>query len=177
MEDSLYFRRLEETVIRLEKVESQNDILTAALILLALLVIAATVIIVLRIRQGSRRDRLTGSLLLGHAEALPEFTEKVSTISGKSIRLSLELYEEFQSAIDTIRRQQHDKHAVIVNNEQFAADYPDIARLGNLTPTEKLVAVLTREGFDTGRIAVLLGTSAASVRAIKSRAKSKISKI
>lgn len=96
MEDSLYFIRLEETVIRLEKVESQNDILTAALILLAVLVIAATVIIVLHLRRSSRRDRLTGSLLLSHAEALPEFTEKVSTISGKSIRLSFELYEEFQ---------------------------------------------------------------------------------
>lgn len=177
MEDSLYVRRLEETVIRLEKVESQNEILTFAFMAMVILILAAGIFIFIRVRLNRRRDRLTGSLLMGHAETLPGFTRKVSALSGKSIKLSIELYEEFQNAIDSIRKQQHDKHAVIVNDEQFAADYPDIARNDALSPTEKLVSVLTKEGYDSNRIALLLGTSAASVRAIKSRIKSKNTKI
>ena len=127
--------------------------------------------------RNGKRDRLTNALLTGHAETLPGFTDKVNDLSGRSIKLSLELYEDFQNAIDAIRKQQHNRQAVIVNDEQFAADYPEIARMKNLSPTEKLVAVLTKEGFDAAHIALFLGTSAASVRAIKSRTKSKMSKI
>ena len=176
MEDK-YIQQFEEIVIRLEKVESQNDLLVAALILVAVLVVAASVAILVRMKRNGKRDRLTKALLTGHAEALPEFTDKVNDLSGRSIKLSLELYEDFQNAIDAIRKQQHNRQAVIVNDEQFAADYPEIAKRKNLSPTEKLVAVLTKEGFDASHIALFLGTSAASVRAIKSRTKSKMSKI
>ena len=176
MEDK-YIQQFEEIVIRLEKVESQNDLLVAALIAVAVLVVAASVAILVRMKRNGKRDRLTNALLTGHAEALPEFTDKVNDLSGRSIKLSLELYEDFQNAIDAIRKQQHNRQAVIVNDEQFAADYPEIARRKNLSPTEKLVAVLTKEGFDAAHIALFLGTSAASVRAIKSRTKSKMSKI
>lgn len=176
MEDK-YIKQFEEIVIRLEKVESQNDLLVAALILVAVLVVAASIVILVRMKRNGKRDRLTNALLTGHAETLPGFTDKVNDLSGRSIKLSLELYEDFQNAIDAIRKQQHNRQAVIVNDEQFAADYPEIARMKNLSPSEKLVAVLTKEGFDAAHIALFLGTSAASVRAIKSRTKSKMSKI
>ena len=176
MEDK-YIKQFEEIVIRLEKVESQNDLLVAALILVAVLVVAASIVVLVRMKRNGKRDRLTNALLTGHAETLPGFTDKVNDLSGRSIKLSLELYEDFQNAIDAIRKQQHNRQAVIVNDEQFAADYPEIARMKNLSPTEKLVAVLTKEGFDATHIALFLGTSAASVRAIKSRTKSKMSKI
>jgi DNA-binding NarL/FixJ family response regulator len=144
-------------------------------VVLAVAVAVAILIILVNIRKTRKRDRLTGQLLKSHAQTLPGFTSTVNQLSGKSIKLSLALYEEFQDAINAIKEQQHNSQAVIVNDKQFAADYPKIANMTNLSAQEKLVTVLYQEGFDANQISLFMGISAASVRAIKSRVKTKIS--
>ena len=166
-----YVIELQEAVV---KVENRNTALALALAVLAALVVAAVVFFMLKIKHYRRRDRLTQNLLKGQAEALPRFADKVNKLSGKSIKLSMDLYDEFQGAINAIKEKQHDNQAVIVNDEQFAEDYPRISRMKNLNAMEKLVAVLYQEGFETADIALFLGTTAASIRSVKSRIKAKM---
>ena len=166
-----YVIELQAAVI---KVESRNTALALALVVLAVLVLAAAIFFLLKMKRYQRRDRLTKNLLKGQAEALPQFADKVNKLSGKSIKLSMDLYDEFQDAINAIKEKQHNNQAVIVNDEQFAADYPRISRMKNLNAMEKLVAVLYEEGFETADIALFLGTTNASIRSVKSRIKTKM---
>ena len=62
----------------------------------------------------------------------------------------------------------------VVNDEMFLKMYPYILEMEFLTPREKLILILTEEEYSIADIALFIGTSDASVRAIKSRIRTKL---
>ena len=57
---------------------------------------------------------------------------------------------------------------------EFVRMYPFIKEMEFLSPQEKLVVILTEEDYPLAKIALYTGTSEATVRAVKSRIRSKL---
>ncbi|MBQ5593375.1 MAG: hypothetical protein IIU76_02195, partial [Bacteroidales bacterium] len=89
-------------------------------------------------------------------------------------KLSGELYDELQSAISMVKANSENGMVEVVNDEMFLKMYPYIMEMEFLTPREKLVLILTEEEYSIAEIALFISTSDASVRAIKSRIRTKL---
>ena len=121
-----------------------------------------------------KKESIAKKLLSQQAATLPVFTDKVNKLSGKSIKFSSSLYDEFQEAIDMVKGARKSGIVEIVNDNEFLSSYPYIKELSFLTPQEKLVLILSEENFTTAEIALHLGVSDNSVRAIKTRIRNKM---
>jgi DNA-binding NarL/FixJ family response regulator len=62
----------------------------------------------------------------------------------------------------------------VVNDAEFIKMYPFIKEMDFLSPQEKLVLILTEEEYPLAEIALYTGASEATVRAVKSRIRSKL---
>ncbi len=170
----VYRYELDSVVVRLEDMQRQNTVL--ALLLVCLLALSAVVVFVLVRRHKKKMEsgNLANRLLKHQAAAMPHFTEKVNKLSAKGIKLSGKLYEEFQAAIDDVKRLSKIGLVEIVNDAEFARKYPFIKDFSNLGVREKIVLILVEEGYSTADIALYLGISDNGVRAIKTRIRGKL---
>ena len=103
----VYRYELDSVMVRMADMQRQNTVL--ALLLLCLFVVSVAVVIFLVWRHRRNRERmesgnLANRLLKQQAAAMPYFTERVNSLSAKGIKLSGKLYEEFQAAIDDVKR-------------------------------------------------------------------------
>ena len=119
-------------------------------------------------------EKLANKLLSRQAEGLPLLADKVNKISSKSIKLSGPLYDELQDAISAVRTSSKSGIVEVVNDADFLKLYPYIKGLDYLSAQEKLVLILTEEDYPVGEIALYIGATEATVRAIKSRIRSKL---
>ena len=171
----VYKYDLDAVVLELERVEQQNAVLYFVLggVVVALALVAGY-IIHRRYNRELNSEKLANRLLTRQAENLPMLTDKVNKISSKSIKLSGELYDELQSAISMVKTNSESGMVEVVNDEMFLKMYPFILEMEFLTPREKLVLILTEEEYSIAEIALFISTSDASVRAIKSRIRTKL---
>ena len=170
----VYKYDLDAVVLELETVEHQNAVLYFVLGGIVVLAAVAGCLIHRRYKKVLNTEKLANRLLTRQAENLPLFTDKVNKISSKNIMLSGELYDELQSAISMVRTNSESGMVDVVNDEMFLKMYPYIQEMDFLTPREKLVLILTEEAYSIAEIALFISTSDASVRAIKSRIRSKL---
>ena len=170
----VYKYDLDAVVLELERVEHHNAVLYFVLGAVVVLAAAAGYIIYRRYSRALNTEKLANRLLTRQAGNLPVFTDKVNKISNKNIKLSGELYDELQSAISMVRTNSESGMVEVVNDGMFLKMYPYIQEMEFLTPREKLVLILTEEEFPIAEIALFIGTSDASVRAIKSRIRTKL---
>ena len=170
----VYKYELDAVVLELERVEQQNAVLYFVLGGVVVLAAAAGYYIHRRYNRELSTEKLANRLLTRQAENLPLFTDKVNKISSKSIKLSGELYDELQSAISMVKTNSESGMVEVVNDEMFLKMYPFILEMEFLTPREKLVLILTEEEYSIAEIALFISTSDASVRAIKSRIRTKL---
>ena len=170
----VYKYDLDAVVLELERVEHHNTVLYFMLGAVIVLSAAAGYIIYKRYNRALSTEKLANRLLTRQAGNLPVFTDKVNKISSKSIKLSGELYDELQSAISMVKTNSESGMVEVVNDGMFLKMYPYIQEMEFLTPREKLVLILTEEEFPIAEIALFIGTSDASVRAIKSRIRTKL---
>ena len=170
----VYKYDLDAVVLELERVEQQNTVLFFVLGGIVVLAAAAGYFIRKRYNRELNSEKLANRLLTRQAENLPLFTDKVNKISNKSIKLSGELYDELQSAISMVKANSENGMVEVVNDEMFLKMYPYIMEMELLTPREKLILILTEEEYSIAEIALCLSTSDASVRAIKSRIRTKL---
>ncbi len=170
----VYKYDLDAVVLELERVEQQNTVLFFVLGGIVVLAAAAGYYIHRRYNRELSTEKLANRLLTRQAENLPLFTDKVNKISSKSIKLSGELYDELQSAISMVKTNSESGMVEVVNDEMFLKMYPYIMEMEFLTPREKLVLILTEEEYSIAEIALFISTSDASVRAIKSRIRTKL---
>lgn len=168
------YHQLEDVVIKLEAAQQQNNLLMTAIIVLVLAFAIFCWWLIKRHRTKIRMERLVNRLLAKQAHSLPDFTEKINKLSAKGIKLSGGLYDEFQDAIDTVKRAQKEGIAEIVNDIEFARHYPFLQDFGNLSAQEKLVLILTEEEHSNKEIALLLGVTSNTVRAVKTKLKGKL---
>lgn len=170
----VYKYDLDAVVLELERVEQQNTVLFFVLGGVVVLAAAAGYYIRRRYNRELSTEKLANRLLTRQAENLPLFTDKVNRISSKSIKLSGEMYDELQSAISMVKTNSENGMVEVVNDELFLKMYPYIQEMEFLTPREKLVLILTEEEYSIAEIALFISTSDASVRAIKSRIRTKL---
>jgi hypothetical protein len=170
----VYKYDLDAVVLELERVEQQNTVLFFVLGGIVVLAAAAGYFIRKRYNRELNSEKLANRLLTRQAENLPLFTDKVNRISNKSIKLSGELYDELQSAISMVKANSENGMVEVVNDGMFLKMYPYIMEMEFLTPREKLILILTEEEYSIAEIALCLSTSDASVRAIKTRIRTKL---
>ena len=170
----VYKYDLDAVVLELERVEHQNAVLYFVLGGFIVLAAAVGYIIHRRYNRELNTEKLANRLLTRQAENLPLFTDKVNKISSKSIKLSGEMYDELQSAISMVKTNSESGMVEVVNDGMFLKMYPYIQEMEFLTPREKLVLILTEEEYSIAEIALFISTSDASVRAIKSRIRTKL---
>ena len=170
----VYQYELDAVVVKLEGVQRTNTILAVLLVVLVLGSAFLTVWLVRRNRVKMRKGELANKLLQQQAAAMPLFTDKVNKLSAKGIKLSGRLYEEFQAAIDDVKRSSKMGFIEIVNDNDFARHYPFLNDFPNLGVQEKIVLILVEEGFSTQDIALFLGISTNGVRAVKTKIRGKL---
>ena len=170
----VYQYELDAVVVKLEGVQRTNTVLAVLLVVLVLGSACLTVWLVRRNRVKMRKGELANKLLLQQAAAMPMFTDKVNKLSAKGIKLSGRLYEEFQAAIDDVKRSSKMGFVEIVNDNDFARHYPFLNDFPNLGVQEKIVLILVEEGFSTQDIALFLGISTNGVRAVKTKIRGKL---
>src|SRR5574344_470153 len=165
--DGVYYD-IPESIIRLSEVQRQNTILTCSLIGIGLLIIASTLLF---LRQSKKRkaqlqnEKLANSILKKSATLLPNFTDEINRISNKSMRLSAELFNEFQGAIDSINTRQKENISILVNDKDFQEKYPFINDHPSLSNQEKIIFVLYEQDFKVQEIATILNMGDNNVRA------------
>ncbi|MBR7157471.1 MAG: TonB family protein [Bacteroidales bacterium] len=170
----VYKYELDAVVVKLTDIQRQNRLLVSIIVLIVALISASAYVIYNKITMKMKKDKIIKRLLSQQAATLPVFTDKVNKLSGKSIKFSSSLYDEFQEAIDMVKGARKSGIVDIVNDSEFISSYPYIKELGFLTPQEKLVLILNEENFSTAEIALHLGISDNSVRAIKTRIRNKL---
>lgn len=170
----VYKYELDAVVIRLADIERKNTILTTLVLFIVLLVGLAGYFIYKRVRGKMKKEQFAKRLLQQQAATLPLFTDKVNKLSGKSIKFSSSLYDEFQEAIDMVKGARKSGIIEVVNDHEFIQSYPYIKELSFLTPQEKMVLIFVEESFTTAEIALHLGISDNTVRAIKTRIRYKL---
>ena len=170
----VYRYELDSVVVRLEDAQRQNTVLAVMLVCLFVLSVLVVIYLVKRHREKMRSGDLANRLLKQQAAAMPYFTERVNSLSAKGIKLSGKLYEEFQAAIDDVKRLSKMGFVEIVNDVEFARKYPFLKDFPNLGVQEKIVLILVEEGFSTAEIALHLGIADNGVRAIKTKIRGKL---
>jgi hypothetical protein len=170
----VYRYELDSVVVRLEDAQRQNTVLAVMLVCLFVLSVLVVIYLVRRHREKMRSGDLANRLLKQQAAAMPYFTERVNSLSAKGIKLSGKLYEEFQAAIDDVKRLSKMGFVEIVNDVEFARKYPFLKDFPNLGVQEKIVLILVEEGFSTAEIALHLGIADNGVRAIKTKIRGKL---
>ncbi|MDD2214987.1 MAG: hypothetical protein PHE41_00210 [Eubacteriales bacterium] len=168
---------LPASIIKLSELEREKTILIIAIIAVSIVVVMACIYTFYILRKRKREldnTSLQNQLLKHSAEMLPKFTDKVNTLSNKSLRLSEELFDEFQEAIDQVKTTQKQNLSVIVNDKEFQTKYPFINDFPSLTNLEKTIFVLYEQQFKTQEIALILNITDNNVRAVKAKIKNKI---
>ena len=170
----VYRYELDAVVVKLESAQRSNTILAIVLLGTVVVCAAAAVFFLRRYREKMRSGKLSNRLLHQQAAAMPIFTDRVNKLSAKGIKLSGKLYEEFQAAIDDVKKNSKEGFVEIVNDADFARQYPFLKDFPNLGVQEKIVLILVEEDFSTREIALHLGISDNGVRAIKTKIRGKL---
>lgn len=170
----VYRYELDAIVVKLESAQRNNTILAIVLVCIIVASNVAAFYFIRHYREKMRSSKLSNKLLHNQAAAMPLFTDRVNKLSAKGIKLSGKLYEEFQAAIDDVKRSSKSGFVEIVNDADFARQYPYIKDFPNLGVQEKIVLILVEENFTTTEIALHLGITDNGVRAIKSKIRGKI---
>lgn len=170
----VYKYELDAAILELERVSHNNTILCCVIVALVMAAATAAYYIVKRHNRKLNAEKFANRLLSRQAENLPVFANEVNKISGKSIKLSGVLYDELQDAITRMKNSNKSGIVEVVNDADFVRMYPFIKELDFLSPQEKLVLILTEENYSLPDVALYTGTTEASVRAVKSRIRSKL---
>ena len=170
----VYKYELDAAILELERVSHNNTILCCVIVALVMAAVTAAYYIVKRHNRKLNAEKFANRLLSRQAENLPVFANEVNKISGKSIKLSGVLYDELQDAITRMKNSSKSGIVEVVNDADFVRMYPFIKELDFLSPQEKLVLILTEENYSLPDVALYTGTTEASVRAVKSRIRSKL---
>ncbi len=169
-----YKYEMDAIVIKMEELQTTNNILTWCILLLIFLAIGICLGVIRSANNKLKNERLANKLLSKQAAAIPAFIERVNTISNKSIKLSSTIYDEFQDAIDQVKKEHKNGMVEILKDDEFYKLYPYLKELSFLSVQEKFVLLLTEEGCTSTQIALLIGASPNTVKTVKSRVRGKL---
>lgn len=169
-----YKYEMDAVVVRMEELQTANNILIWCIVLLVCSAISICFMIIRYSNNRLKSEKLANKLLSKQAAAMPFFIERVNAISNKSIKLSATIYDEFQEAIDAVKREHKNGIVEILQDDEFYKLYPYLKELSVLSVQEKFVLILTEDGYTSSQIGLLLGSSANTVKTVRSRVRGKL---
>lgn len=107
-------------------------------------------------------------------QVLPGFIRQIDKISLRGKRKQgVEIYEDLQQAIENVKKNNKEAFTKISQHPSFNNLYPS-EKMSTLSDREKIIHILLEKGFSSSKIAGLIGCTGSSIRASKTKIKSKI---
>ena len=128
------------------------------------------------------KERENGKLWLiseigrSNSNILPQVIDNVYLEAARARKVSNEVFDSLNKIIDQANTLSRSTLSAITNNETFETFYGNIEVLNQLTDFEKLVYILSEEGFSNQEIANFLNSSQTSIRTVKGKIVRKIQK-
>ncbi len=113
-------------------------------------------------------------LLKASASLLPQFVENINKEAARDRKISKEISENLNSAIDNVRAMSRNKMTAITKNDNFRSLNPNLDYLPDLSDLEKIILLLMDYNFSVQEISDLINSSPSSIRSIKTKIKEKI---
>ncbi len=170
----VYRYEMEALAVKMDTLKTANSILVWTIVVLILIAVVICVCIFRSARIRVKNEQLVNKLLSKQAAAMPDFIDRVNAISNKSIKLSESIYDEFQDAINQVKKEHKNGIVEIMNDEEFYRTYPYLKQLSVLSVQEKYVLLLTENGYSNAQIALFLGANANTVRTVRNRVRTKL---
>lgn len=129
--------------------------------------------------DSKERELMTKRLLvenmLLHAsnDYIMKFVEDVRKAAAKSRRVSDEIFNMLNEAIDLFKSKSKSDFSTVSQSEAFINEMDKISFNTTLSDMERIVYVMDSLNFSTGDIAKMLGTTAQSIRVMKMRIREK----
>jgi len=112
-----------------------------------------------------------------NSNILPQVIDNVYLEAARARKVSNEVFDSLNKIIDQANTLSRSALSSITNNETFETFYGNMEVLKQLTDFEKLVFILSEEGFSNQEIANYLNSSQTSIRTVKGKIVRKTQKI
>lgn len=127
----------------------------------------------LRYEADIRQQQLIKKVILGTVSTVPDLVSGITNTANLSTRYSPEIYEKLNGILDDYKKQCRNNIIQLVADESIML--PEIRQyMDELSPQEKVIAMLFQEGISTQDISRILGISANNIRMNRSRIRRKI---
>ncbi len=125
-------------------------------------------------KQDNRRLWITSEILKTTSYVLPQLIDNVYKEALRSRRVSSEIFDSLTSIIEQTNLMTRSSLASITSKEEFSEMYSYHPNLDKLTDYEKLVFILSEDGFSNQEIGDFLNTTQSSIRSLKGRIHKKV---
>ncbi len=131
---------------------------------------------IMKLENENREMWLTSKVSKVSCFILPQLIEGVYMEAVRSRKLSNEIFDSLNSIIDQANSLSRSALSTIVTDEKFTELFGHLSNLELLTDFEKLVYILSEDGFSNSDIANLLNSSPPSIRTMRGKINRKIHK-
>jgi tetratricopeptide (TPR) repeat protein len=132
--------------------------------------------LVMKLSNENREMWLTSKISKASSFILPQLIEGVYMEALRSRKLSNEIFDSLNTIIDQANSLSRNALGTIVTDEKFNELYSHLTNLDLLTDFEKLIYILSEDGFSNSEIANLLNSSPPSIRTMRGKINRKIHK-
>ncbi len=120
-------------------------------------------------KQDNRKLWITSEICKATSSIMPELLEDVYKEALRCRRTSSEIFDSLNSLIDKTNALNRSSLASITAKEEFLELYKHLPYIDKLTDYEKLIYILSEDGFSNVEIAGFLNTTQSSIRSLKAR--------
>jgi len=125
-------------------------------------------------KQDNRRLWITSEICKTTSFVLPQLIDSVYKEALRCRRVSSETFDSLNSVIDQANLMTRSALASITSREEFMDMYSHLPNMERLTDYEKLIYILSEDGFTNQEIGDFLNTTQSSIRSLKGRIHKKI---
>lgn len=125
-------------------------------------------------KQDNRRLWITSEICKTTSFVLPQLIDSVYKEALRCRRVSSETFDSLNSVIDQANLMTRSALASITSREEFMDMYTHLPNMDKLTDYEKLIYILSEDGFTNQEIGDFLNTTQSSIRSLKGRIHKKI---
>lgn len=118
--------------------------------------------------------RLINEILGVPSANMSQLLDNIGVEAARLRKVSKESSDILINLLGEIRNNTKNDISEIAKTEKFAAQFPDVASLTELSPYDKIILVLANYGYSNKEIADILANNHSSIRTLKSKLKEKI---
>ncbi len=125
-------------------------------------------------KQENRKLWITSELCKNTSFVLPQLIDGVYKEALRCRKVSSDTFDSLNSVIDQANLMTRSALSSITSREEFMEMYSHLPNMDKLTDYEKLIYVLSEDGFSNQEIGDFLNTTQSSIRSLKGRIHKKI---